>query len=104
MTLDIGPRVGPRHIAAMAERSRLTDTAPWALAVQFGLYRRMTSAEKARRVQELTITANALSLAGLKQRYPDADRSTLLRRLAVLRLGAETVRRAYGSGTPGDGP
>ena len=42
-------------------------------------------------------------LAGLKQRHPTADRSALLLRLAVLRLGTETVRRAYGSCPPVDG-
>jgi hypothetical protein len=87
----------------MVERSGLTDTAPWALALQFEGYRRMTPAEKTRRVQELTIAANTLALAGLKQRHPEADRSTLLLRLAVLRLGTETVRRAYGSCPSADG-
>lgn len=72
------------------------DTSPEAEARRFELYRRLTPAEKARRVSDLTEGSCRLALAGLRLRYPAADDHELLLRLAVLRLGAETVARAYG--------
>jgi len=74
----------------------LTDTAPEAEAVRFERYRRMTPAEKVQRVVELTQSTCLLALAGLRARHPGADEPELLLRLAVLRLGAELVERAYG--------
>jgi len=75
---------------------RAGDTSPDVAALQLEQYRRMTPAEKLRRVSDLTLGACLLSVAGLRQRYPDASERELLLRLAVLRLGAETVARVYG--------
>lgn len=72
------------------------DTSPEVEARQFELYRRMTPAEKARRVSDLTQGSCRLALAGLRRRYPAAGEQELLLRLAVLRLGLETVASAYG--------
>lgn len=63
----------------------------------------MTPAEKARRVDELTKGACLLALAGLRKRHPEASEGELLLRLAVLRLGAPLVARAYGWSEPRDG-
>jgi hypothetical protein len=41
-----------------------------------------------------------LALAGLRERFPEADERELLLRLAVLRLGADLVWRAYGWRAP----
>jgi len=60
----------------------------------------MSPAEKAARVAALTRTACMLALAGLRSRHPAADERELLLRLAVLRLGAETVHRVYGWRAP----
>ena len=79
------------------------DTSPAADAIRFERYARMSPAEKASRVVELTRTACTLALAGLCARHPAADEAELLLRLAVLRLGPETVRRVYGWRAP-DGP
>ncbi|HEV2669691.1 MAG TPA: hypothetical protein VGU74_01250 [Gemmatimonadales bacterium] len=81
----------------------ISDTAAAADAVRFERYRRMSPAEKARRVVELTQTACMLALAGLRERHPGATEADLLLRLAVLRLGADTVSRAY-RWRPADGP
>lgn len=78
------------------------DTTPEADAIRFDRYARMSPAEKARRVADLTRTACTLALAGLRDRYPAADETELLLRLAVLRLGAPTVRLAYGWRAPDD--
>jgi hypothetical protein len=79
------------------------DTTSDADAVRFERYARMSPAEKARRVVELTRSACTLAVAGLRARHPTADDRELLLRLAVLRLGEETVDRAYGWRAP-DGP
>jgi hypothetical protein len=84
----------------MPPPSPLTDTSPDADAVRLERYARMTPAEKAARVVALTRTACTLSLAGLRERHPDADEQELLLRLAVLRLGPELVSRAYGWRAP----
>jgi DNA invertase Pin-like site-specific DNA recombinase len=81
----------------------LSDTAAEADAVRFERYARMTAAEKAARVVDLTRTACSMALAGLRRRHPAATQPELLLRLAALRLGAETVWRAYGWRAP-DGP
>lgn len=80
-----------------------TDTSPAAAAVQIELYRRMSYEQKARRVTDLTASACHLTLAGLRQRHPGANEQELLLRLAVLRLGPETVARVYGWVAPRDG-
>ncbi len=79
----------------MRPRTGLSDTSPEALAKQIELYRRMTPVQKARLVRDVTLTANIMGLAGLRQRHPAADDRELLLRLAVLRLGEELVARAY---------
>ena len=63
-------------------------------------YASMAPAEKAARVVGLTQSACLLALAGLRDRHPAAPESELLLRLAVLRLGADTVYRAYGWRAP----
>jgi hypothetical protein len=81
---------------------RSLDTTREADAIRFEGYARMSPAEKARRVADLTRTACTLALAGLRDRYPKADEAELLLRLAVLRLGARTVSEAYGWRAPDD--
>jgi hypothetical protein len=72
------------------------DTDPKARGVQARLYAAMSAAEKLRLMNDLTLAANLLSLAGLRERYPAASEGELLLRLARVRLGDELVRRAYG--------
>jgi len=80
-----------------------SDTSPAVDAIRFERYSRMSPAEKAKRITELTRTACMLALEGLRARHPAADKAELLLRLAVLRLGPETVRHVYGWRAP-DGP
>lgn len=63
----------------------------------------MSPAEKAAGVRALTLTVNALSLAGLRRQYPAANEAELRLRLAVRRLGADAVAQAYGWRAPHDG-
>jgi hypothetical protein len=76
------------------------DTTADVEALRFERYARMSPAEKAARVVNLTQAACTLALAGLRSRHPDAPEPELLLRLAQLRLGADTVRRAYGWRAP----
>jgi hypothetical protein len=73
------------------------------MRAQYRRYREMSPAEKLKLASELTVTANRFALAGLSQRFPTADRRELLLRLAVLRLGADTVARVYGWPASPDG-
>ena len=61
--------------------ARLRELPPW---------------RKLQQVAEMTKSVRALSLAGLKERYPQASPEELHRRLAALWLDSELVRRAYG--------
>ncbi len=79
------------------------DTTPEIEAAQIELYRGMTMEQKARRVSDLTTGSCRLALAGLRERHRGASEHELLLRLAVLRLGAETVKRVYGWVAPRDG-
>lgn len=74
----------------------IDDTSRDARAVMDELYAGMSGADKLRRMNDLTIAVNQISLAGLRMRHPDEPDSTLLLRLAELRLGADLVRKAYG--------
>ena len=84
----------------MHPTTRVADTTPEADQVLFEAYARMSPAERAQRAADLTRTACLFALAGLRQRHPDADEPELLLRLAVLRLGADAVERAYGWRAP----
>ena len=84
----------------MTRTTSLSDTTPDVEAVRFERYRRMSPVENAARVADLTRAACSLALAGLRIRHPGADEAELLLRLAALRLGAETVSRAYGWRAP----
>jgi hypothetical protein len=81
-------------------RPSALDTSPDIDARHFELYRRMTPADKARRLSDLTQGSCQLALAGLRSRHPAADEQELLLRLTVLRLGEEIVARVYGGMAP----
>lgn len=87
----------------MATGNSPSDTAPEVLEAQVRLVARMTPAERARRVRDLTVAASTLALVGLRQRHPRADEAELYLRLAALRLGGDVVERVYGWRAPPDG-
>jgi hypothetical protein len=60
----------------------------------------MSPRDRATRVVALTRAACTLAIAGLRARHPGAEEPELFLRLAVLRLGADTVHRAYGWRAP----
>jgi hypothetical protein len=66
--------------------------------VQLELLRKMTPREKALLVSELTLAVQQLAFAGMRQIDPAASGDEIWLRLAVRRLGQETVRKVYGFG------
>ena len=68
------------------------------------LYARMSPAEKLRQLQQLTLAASQLALAGLRHRHPGETEPELLLRLARIRLGDEIVEIVYLGKTPVRGP
>lgn len=60
-------------------------------------YRRMSPAEKLRRVGDLNDAVRALALARIRRQYgPDLDEREERLRLAVLSIDRETMIRAFG--------
>lgn len=79
---------------------RPADTSPEAWKVFLDIQRRMTPAEKIRRVFELTAQQRRLTEAGLREKQPSAsDREIFLRRVR-LELGPDLFHRAYGNELP----
>ncbi len=76
-------------------RTQSLDTSPSAEAIQFDLWRKMTPEQKADLFTSLTLAVQELAMAGMRQRHPGEADETLRLRLAVQRLGAETVRRVW---------
>jgi hypothetical protein len=62
---------------------------------QVQIWRGLSSIEIAEVVAGATRTARALSLAGLRARYPVASDRELVVRLAALTLGSDLARRVY---------
>lgn len=80
----------------MSDQRPPSDTSPEALRLMSSLYARMSPAEKLRQMQQITLMANQLALAGLRQRHPNDTEPELLLRLARLRLGDDVVDAVYG--------
>jgi hypothetical protein len=72
------------------------DTDVEADRLQFRIYASWTPAQKLARMQELWDQGRALSLAGLRLRYPQASEDELFLREAALRLGDELMVKVYG--------
>ena len=62
---------------------------------QIEQWRRMSATQKAEIVSGLTQAAYALTFAGVRQRYPNADEREQFLRVALITLGPELARKAY---------
>jgi hypothetical protein len=80
----------------MPYRCQSEDTAPAAERLLIEGFRNMPPWRKAEIVTSLTRTAGEMSLAGLRARHPRATPHDLRLRLAALRLGRDTMIRAFG--------
>jgi hypothetical protein len=83
--------------------STASDSGPRIDEVELAAYRAMSPAEKMERVAALTEAAMQLAAAGIRLEHPSIDERELRLRLAVQRLGAETVRRVFGWSPPATG-
>ena len=79
----------------MAHSRELRDTSPETDRVMSEMYARMTPAEKLFRMRALTLAANRLALAGLRERHPRETDGELFMRLARIRLGDDLFEAAY---------
>lgn len=77
----------------------IKDTSKQANQVVVGIYRKMSSSSKGDLIFDAYRTGRELAMAGLRQRYPKADKKQLWRLWARGHLGDELFERIYG-GTP----
>lgn len=82
---------GPGYVAQSADTDIASDR------LQFQIYASWSHEKKLQVMQSLWRDARALSLVGLRLRYPQASEEELNLREACLRLGDELARRVYGS-------
>jgi hypothetical protein len=72
------------------------DTSLEAEAILIQGYRRMSPAQKLRRVEDLTRTVQLMALARIRAQYPSATEQEVKLRLASLWLDADTMRTVFG--------
>ena len=73
-----------------------SDTHPVAESVQIEILRSMSAAERFRMLNDLIDCGRILSMACLRDRFPQAGPEELRRRLATLLLGSELATKVYG--------
>jgi hypothetical protein len=71
------------------------DTSREAEDMQVRQWRAMSSVEKARLITSLCRMADAMAIAGLRQRHPAATERECFLRFAALKLGRELAERVY---------
>ena len=75
---------------------RPADTSPEAWEVYLDLHRKLPASVKLRQAFEWSEVVRRFSLAGLRQRYPQADEREISLRAARMNLGPELFRKIYG--------
>ena len=73
----------------------LTDTHSSIEKILIDNYRKRTVLEKLKMVKEINQTCQSMALAGIKQRYPDADDGELRLRLGALWLDKKIMLKVY---------
>lgn len=73
-----------------------SDTHPEIEKMLIEAARRMSAAEKFRRIEELNRSLDLLAWADVRRRYPDADEWECRLRVASRRLPADLMRKAFG--------
>ena len=72
------------------------DTSPEAWKVFLDLQRKMSPSEKLQRTLEWSDIIRKFAEAGMRRRYPHADKRELFLRMARQNLGAELFGKVYG--------
>lgn len=73
-----------------------SDTHPKMEALQIQLWQQASPTRKMNMLAQLNKSAQTLTLAGLRAKYPQASEAEIRRRLAGLLLGEESARKVYG--------
>lgn len=77
-------------------RTGASDTHPAIEAMLVEADRALTPQQKMRQVLDCNATAEAMAMAGLRARHPQASERELRMRLAALRLGRPLMIAAFG--------
>ncbi|HXT21533.1 MAG TPA: hypothetical protein VN811_01310 [Thermoanaerobaculia bacterium] len=77
-------------------RTGASDTSPAIAAMLMAANRALTSQEKVRQVLDCNEVSEAMALAGLRARHPEASDRELRLRLAAQRLGRPLMIAAFG--------
>lgn len=75
---------------------KINDTSSQTQKLQVEIYQRMSPAEKIRRIFSVYKTGRTIAMAGLKERYPQADNSKIWYLWAKQHLGEKLFRQIYG--------
>jgi hypothetical protein len=78
-------------------KTQSPDTSPEAERVLIDLLRRTPAWRRLQLADQMSSTARALCLSGLRSRHPEADEAELRRRFAEIHLGAELAGKICGS-------
>ncbi|MDD5010720.1 MAG: hypothetical protein PHQ00_01200 [Phycisphaerae bacterium] len=83
----------------MAElhNKNLTDTPKEVLEIQYELYRKMSPAKKFGIVCDAYRFGQSLAMAGIRMRYPNADKKEIWHIWAKQHLGEELYNKVYGN-------
>ena len=85
------------HVLMTGYQPQARDTSEQIDLLVFEGLRRMTPAERLRLAADASIALERLSIAGLRERYPNASEEELRRRAGAIRLGPELTRLVFGS-------
>jgi hypothetical protein len=77
-------------------KTQSPDTHPEIERMQIEAYRRMTPAERFRKIEGLNLSAQAMSLGDIRRRHPDASEREMQLRLASRSIPANLMRKAFG--------
>ena len=73
-----------------------SDTHPKIEQILIEGYRKMSPTEKWERVRELHLFAEALAMADVRRRYPEADDRECRLRVASRRIPVDLMKKAFG--------
>lgn len=83
-------------MASSGYQTQSRDTKPKIERMLMDAYRKMTPAEKMARVAQLSQACTDLALAGIRDRYPNADENEVRLRLGALRIDRALMIKAFG--------
>lgn len=89
-------RARPPILLYVLRRTQSRDTSPEIERRQIDAWRAMSEARKLAIASELTLAAEELTRAGIRERHPSASEREIALRLGALRLDRDTMIRVFG--------